>query len=144
MAFHDVFIWGINNQSITLETYHKSTYMGLLLNFKIFTSLSFKIKLIKCLIDKSFKIYSNWNSFHNDLENVKYNVIKNEYSLLLIDKAIKKYFEHKSSLVTKINKKTYLRFISLNHHISTTFCTIFKIKFQNFAKNFVKKISTFS
>ena len=118
--------------------------MGLLLNLRICTSLSFKIKLIKCLIYKSFKIYSNWNSFHNDLENVKYNVIKNAYKLLLIDKSIKKYFEHKSSLVTKINKKTYLKFISLNYHIWKTFRTIFKIKFQNFAKNFVKKISTFS
>ena len=36
IAFFDVFISGINNQSLILQTYHKSTYTGLLLNFIIF------------------------------------------------------------------------------------------------------------
>ena len=67
IAFLDVFISGINNQNLTLQTYHKSTYTGRLLNFKSFTSFSFKISLIKCLIDRSFKIFNNWNSFRNDM-----------------------------------------------------------------------------
>ena len=46
IAFLDVFISGINNQNLTLQTYHKSTYTGLLLNFKSFTSFSYKISLI--------------------------------------------------------------------------------------------------
>ena len=64
IAFLDVFISSINNQNLTLQTYHKLTYTGLLLNFKSFTSFSYKISLIKCLIDRSFKICNNWNSFH--------------------------------------------------------------------------------
>ena len=52
IAFLDVFISGINNQNLTLQTYHKSTYIGLLLNFKGFASFSYKISLIKCLIDR--------------------------------------------------------------------------------------------
>ena len=36
IAFLDAFISGINNQNLTLETCHKSTYTGLLLNFKSF------------------------------------------------------------------------------------------------------------
>ena len=40
IAFLDVFISGINNQNLTLQAYHKSTYTGLLLNFKSFTSFS--------------------------------------------------------------------------------------------------------
>ena len=36
IAFLDVFILGINNQNLTLQTYYKSTYTGLLLNFKSF------------------------------------------------------------------------------------------------------------
>ena len=63
IAFLDVFISGSNNQNLTLnKTYNKSTYAGLLLNFKSFTSFSYKISLIKCLIDRSFKICNNWNS----------------------------------------------------------------------------------
>ena len=77
IAFLDVFISG-NNQNLTLQTYHKSTYAGLLLNFKSFTSFSYKISLIKCLIDRSFKICNNWNFFHNDIEDIKSNLIKND------------------------------------------------------------------
>ena len=71
IAFPDVFISGINNQNLTLQTFQKRTYTGFLINFKSFTSFSYKISLIKCLIDKLFKICNNWNSFHNDVENIK-------------------------------------------------------------------------
>ena len=67
IAFLDVFISGIDNQNLTLQAYHESTYTGLLLNFKSFTSLSYKISLIKYLIDRSFKVCNNWNSFHKDI-----------------------------------------------------------------------------
>ena len=60
IAFLDVLISGIINKNLTLQTYHKSTYTGLLLNFKSFASFSYKISLIKCLIDRSF----NWNSWY--------------------------------------------------------------------------------
>ena len=97
LAFLDVFISGINNQNLTLQTYHKSTYTGRLLNSKSFTSFSYKISLIKCLIDRSFKICNNWNSFHNEIENVESNLIKNAYPPFLIDKVIKKYLDYKFS-----------------------------------------------
>ena len=42
IAFLDVFISGINNQYLPLQPYHKSTYTGLLLDFKSFTSFSYK------------------------------------------------------------------------------------------------------
>ena len=35
ISFLDVFISGINNQNLTLQTYHKLTYTGLLLNLKV-------------------------------------------------------------------------------------------------------------
>ena len=68
IAFFDVFFSGINNQNLTLQTYYKLIYTDLLLNFKIFSSFSYKISSIKCLVDRSLKICNNWNSFHNDIE----------------------------------------------------------------------------
>ena len=68
IAFFDAFTSGINNQNLILQTYYKSTYTDLLLNFKIFSSFSCKISLIKCLVNRSFKICNNWNSFQNDIE----------------------------------------------------------------------------
>ena len=97
IAFVDVFISGINNQNLTIQTYHKLTYTGLLLNFKNFTSYSYKISLIKCLIDRSFKICNNWNSFHSNIENIKSNLIKNAYPPFLIGEVIKKYLDYKVS-----------------------------------------------
>ena len=97
MAFLDVFILSISDQNLTLQTYHKSTYTNLLLNFKSFTSFSFKISLIKCLIDRLFEICNNWNSFHNDIESIKSNLIKNAYPPFLIDKVIKRYLNYKFS-----------------------------------------------
>ena len=43
IAFLDVFNSGINNQNLTLKTYHRQTYTGLLLNFKSLTSFSYKL-----------------------------------------------------------------------------------------------------
>ena len=80
-----------------LQTYHKLTYTGLLLNFKSFASFSYKISLIKCVVDRSFKICNNWNSFHNGIENIKSNHIKNAFVSFLIDKVIKKYLDYKFS-----------------------------------------------
>ena len=43
---------------------------------------------------RSFKICNNRNSFHKDIESIKYNLIKNAYPPFLVDKVIKKYLEH--------------------------------------------------
>ena len=53
----------------------KSTYTEPVLNYKNFASFLYKIGLNNCLIDKSFKICNNWNSFHNDIESIKFNLI---------------------------------------------------------------------
>ena len=112
--------------------YHKLTYTGPLLNFKSFTLISYKISLNKSLIDRSFKICKNWNSFHNDIESIKFSVIKNAYLPFL------KYLNVKFSSNQNQFKDTSdfyyfkLSYIgNLSHHI--------KINFQNFAKSFVKK-----
>ena len=44
IAFLDVFISGLSNQNLTLQTYRKSTYTGLLINFKSFNH--FHIRLV--------------------------------------------------------------------------------------------------
>ena len=71
--------------------------MGILLNFKSFASFSYKIRLIKRQINRSFKICHNWISFHSHIENIQSNFIKYAYTPLLIDKVIKKHLDHKFS-----------------------------------------------
>ena len=50
---------------------------------------------MKCLNQSN--VCNNWNSFHNDIENIKSNLIKNAYPPSLIDKVIKKYLDYKFS-----------------------------------------------
>ena len=95
--FLDIFISGMDNHNLTLQTYHKLTYTGFLLNFKSVKSFSYKISLSKCLIDRLFKICNTWNSFHKEMERIKSNLIRNAYPPYLIDKVIKKYLDHKFS-----------------------------------------------
>ena len=137
-------ISGINNQNLTLQTYHKSTFTELLLNFKSFTSFSYKISLIRCLTDRSFKICNNWNSFRNDTENIKSNLIKNAYSPFLINKVIKKCLDYKfSSNQNQLKDKSGVHYFklpyidNLSHHIKNKFTKLCK----EFCKeNFNKKL----
>ena len=108
------------------------------MNFKSFTSFSNKISLIKCLIDRSFKICNNWNSFHNDIGNIKSNLIKNSYPPFLINKVIKKYLDYKFSRnQNQLNDKSDFHYFklpyisNLSHHI--------KMKHSKFCKDFSKE-----
>ena len=99
-------------------------YAWLLLNFKSFTSFSYKISLIKCLIDRSFKVCNNWKSLHNDIENIKSNLIKNAYLPFLIDKVIKKVLDNKFSYKqNQLKGKSDVNYFklpyigNLSHHI---------------------------
>ena len=108
------------------------------MNFKSFTSFSYKISLIKCLIDKSLKICDNWNSFHNDIENIKSNLIKIADPPFLINKVIKKYLDYKfSSNQNQLKDKSDIHYFklsyigNLSHHI--------KIKLSKLCKEFCKE-----
>ena len=90
------------------------------------------------MIDRSFKICNNWNTFHNDIENIKSNLIKNAYLPFSIDKVIKKYLNYKfSSNQNQLKDKSdvhysklpYIR--NLSHH--------FKNKLSKLCKKFCKE-----
>ena len=89
------------------------------------------------MTDRSFKICSNWNSFHNDIENIKSNLVKDAYPPFLIDKVIKKYLDFKFSSNQNQLKETpdvhyfKLPYIgNLSHHI--------KNKLSKLCKEFCK------
>ena len=114
------------------------TYTTLLLNFKSFASFSYEISLIKCLIERSFKICNNWNSFHNGIENIKSYLIKNAYPPFLIDKFMKKYLDYKfSSNQNQLKDKSdapyfQLPYIgNLSHYL--------KVKLSKLCKQFCKE-----
>ena len=94
--------------------------------------------MIKCLIDRSFKIWNNWNSFHNDIGSIKPNFIKNAYPQFLIDKIIKRYLNFKfSSKQNQLKDSSDVHYFklpyisNLSHHI--------KNKLSKLCKEFCKE-----
>ena len=102
IAFLHVFISGINNQNLTLQTYHKSTYTGLLLNFKSSTSFSYTFSLAKRLIDRLFKFVITGTLFILTQKTLNPVLLKMH---MLLSQSIKslKSTSIISFLVTKIN-----------------------------------------
>ena len=90
------------------------------------------------MIDRSFKICNNWKFFHNDIENINSNLIKNAYPPFLNDKVIKKYLDYKfSSNQTQLKDKSDVHYFklpyigNLSHHI--------KNKLSKLCKGFYKE-----
>ena len=90
------------------------------------------------MIDRSFKICNNWNFFHNDIENIKSDPIKNGYLPFLIDKVIKKYLDYKfSNNQNQLKDKSDVHYFklpyigNLSHHI--------KNKLSKLCKEFCKE-----
>ena len=85
------------------------------------------------MVDRSFKIWNNWNCFHNDIESIKSNLIKSAYPPFLIDKVIKKYLNYKFSSNQNQLKNTFdvhyfrLRYIgNLPHNIKNKLSKLYK------------------
>ena len=79
--------------SFETTTYYKKTYTGLLTNFTSFTSLCYKVGLVRTLVDRAFKINSCFLNFHNNLLKIKSNLQKNGFPLFFIDKHVKNYLD---------------------------------------------------
>ena len=82
-----------HNNILSTTTYHKLTYSCSLFNFDSFTSRFQKISLIKCLIDRSYKINNKWAIFHNYVIKIKESLKRNSFPPFLIDKITKPYLE---------------------------------------------------
>ena len=128
IAFLDALICNTDNNIIT-KTYHKPTYTGLLLNFNSFTSFSYKSSLVKCLIDRAFKINNTWKGFNEDIMKLTNTLTLNGYPKSFINKNINSYLNNFFNLITKDSENTN--------------CSYFKLpyigKFSNHTK---KKIKT--
>ena len=80
----------LTNQVPVLTTvFRKSTFTGLLMNFTSFTSYSYKLGLIRTLIDRAYKINSTWLGFHRETTKIRDFLLKDSYPAHIIDKAVK-------------------------------------------------------
>lgn len=92
MPFLDVCICRENDQ-VRTSVYHKKTYTGLLTNYYSFTADGYKTGLIRTLIDRAFKICSNWNDFQRETDKISHVLQRNQFPRGLVDRFVSRYVE---------------------------------------------------
>ena len=86
----------------------------------------------------SNNICNNWNSFHNDIDNIKCNLIKNAYPPFLIHKVIKKYLNYKfSSNQNQLRETSDVHYFKLPYIVNLSFHI--KNKLSKLCKEFHKE-----
>ena len=89
LAFLDVLV---HNNPLDLQTsvFRKKTFTGLLTNYFSFTAFSYKIGLVRTLIDRVYKINS-WLSFHDVIKNLTLILRKTLFPVNIIEKVVNQY-----------------------------------------------------
>ena len=70
LPFLDVLLDNHGKQGIITSVFHKKTYTGLLTNYCSFVPFSYKLGLVRTLVDRIFKINNTWAGFHLDVNNL--------------------------------------------------------------------------
>ena len=67
LPFLDVPVNNNDPNSLLTSVYRKRTFTGLLTNYFSFTSFSYKLGLIRTLVDRAYKINDTWLEIHEDI-----------------------------------------------------------------------------
>ena len=130
----------LDNSGKTFLTniYRKVTFTGVLTNYLSFTAMRYKIGLVKCLIDRVFKINNTWLGFHKDLKKVFTFLKQNCYPEEILYKVTRKYLDNKYERKSSTHKDDKVAYITLPYigHISNQYSH----KIRNICKKYDIKI----
>ena len=84
--FLDIKIKRKNDLTLTTLTYRKPTFTGVMLNWNSLTSIKYKTGLIRCLLDRSDKIFSSEKQKAIEKEQLKTLLLRNNYPIQVIEK----------------------------------------------------------
>ena len=96
-----------NNKFMT-SVYHKRTFSVVFTNFGSFIPKSYKYNLLFTLLHRAFKLCSNFERFHQEIDKLKTIFENNGYPKGIVDFCIKKYLDKvfiKKEVVLKASKK---------------------------------------
>ena len=90
LSFLDIKISRENNKFVT-SVYRKPTFSGVFTNFESFIPDIYKRGLIETLLHRSFRLCSNYENFHREIETLKSMLKRNSYPHNLVNQCIKKF-----------------------------------------------------
>ena len=82
-----------DNNKFTTSVYRKSIFSGVFTNFGSFILKSYKYNLLFTLLHRAFKLCSNFERFHQEIDKFKTIFENNGYSKSFVDFCIKKYLD---------------------------------------------------
>ena len=91
LPFFDVLIYNNDPNASLTRVYRKETFTGLLINYFSSTSYSYKMGLIKTLVDRAYKVNNTWLGFHEDINKLTDILKKNLFPSHLIEKILNRY-----------------------------------------------------
>ena len=68
------------------SVYRKTTFSGVYTHCDSYIPLQYMSGLVYTLLHRSYSICTNWGQFHQEIEKIKSIMLKNGYSLTLIEK----------------------------------------------------------
>ena len=94
-----------NNDPSCLKasTIRKKTFTGLLINFFSFNSFSYKVELIRTLVDRAYKINNSLLSFNNDVKKLTHIFKRNELPEYSVNRVVKTYLDNNGNSVQSDN-----------------------------------------
>ena len=123
--------------------------LPILVCFKFYTSFTsrfYKIGLIKCLIDRTYKINNAWPGFHDDVSKIKDVLKRNSYPPFILDKIIKTYINkihyNNNKVSSEINKLRYFKLPYIGKYSEQVQKKITKLCKQYCNENNVKIVFT--
>ena len=115
LAFLDISI--SNFEGCKTSVYHKSTYTGLLTNFKCFVPHEYKKRLIITLLDRTFKFNSSWNGFVLHVKSLCHSLMRNMYPKWFIEWADSFWIRNFRKLSTRRSLKMARKLDTSLYHI---------------------------
>ena len=90
LSFLDIKVNRENNKFVT-SVYRNHTFSGVFTNFERFLPDIYKRGLIEILLHRSFRLCSNYEKFHREIETVKLILKRNSYPYNIANHCIKKF-----------------------------------------------------
>ena len=100
LPFLDICIEKGEGDRFLTSIYHNSSYTGLLTSYLSYIPKSYKLALVKTLIDRIYKICNNWKCFHKNITELTKVLKRNMYPKKFMENEICKYLNNKI-----VNKK---------------------------------------
>ena len=117
LPFLDIYLVNSDEKDILItKIYRKVTIFGVLTNYLSFTDMNYKIGLVKCLIDRIYKINNTWEHFYVDLTNMFEIFQKNSYPQNILDRITRNYINNKIKPMEHSQDETKIR-CTLNYLI---------------------------